>query len=177
MGNIFTSFYKKNKHYRILMLGLDSAGKTTILYKLNIGNIERNIPTIGFNVETVQYKNTKLTVWDIGGQDKIRPLWKHYFTGVNALIFVIDINDNERYNEVIHELSLLMDSRELRTIPVLIYANKCDLVNKINFSSLYENLIRIIPHKRFHIESSNALNGFGLYEGLDWLYKELNKKN
>ena len=62
---------------RILMVGLDAAGKTTILYKLKLGEVVTTIPTIGFNVETVEYKNISFTVWDVGGQDKIRTLWRH----------------------------------------------------------------------------------------------------
>ncbi|CAG2168382.1 unnamed protein product [Oppiella nova] len=82
MGNIFANLFKGlfgKKEMRILMVGLDAAGKTTILYKLKLGEIVTTIPTIGFNVETVEYKNISFTVWDVGGQDKIRPLWRHYF--------------------------------------------------------------------------------------------------
>uniref|UniRef100_A0A3P9MH61 ADP-ribosylation factor 1 n=1 Tax=Oryzias latipes TaxID=8090 RepID=A0A3P9MH61_ORYLA len=82
MGNVFASLFKGlfgKKEMRILMVGLDAAGKTTILYKLKLGEIVTTIPTIGFNVETVEYKNISFTVWDVGGQDKIRPLWRHYF--------------------------------------------------------------------------------------------------
>jgi hypothetical protein len=64
---------------QVVMLGLDAAGKTTILYKLHIGEILSTVPTIGFNVEKVQYKNVMFTVWDVGGQEKLRPLWRHYF--------------------------------------------------------------------------------------------------
>lgn len=67
------------------MLGLDAAGKTTILYKLKLGQDVTTIPTVGFNVETVTYKNVKFNVWDVGGQDKIRPLWRHYFSGTFCL--------------------------------------------------------------------------------------------
>jgi ADP-ribosylation factor protein 6 len=77
MGKIFGS-----KEMRLLMLGLDAAGKTTILYKLKLGQDVTTIPTVGFNVETVTYKNVKFNVWDVGGQDKIRPLWRHYFSGL-----------------------------------------------------------------------------------------------
>lgn len=77
MGRIFGS-----KEMRLLMLGLDAAGKTTILYKLKLGQDVTTIPTVGFNVETVTYKNVKFNVWDVGGQDKIRPLWRHYFSGM-----------------------------------------------------------------------------------------------
>lgn len=76
MAKIFGS-----KEMRLLMLGLDAAGKTTILYKLKLGQDVTTIPTVGFNVETVTYKNVKFNVWDVGGQDKIRPLWRHYFSG------------------------------------------------------------------------------------------------
>src|SRR5687768_10662382 len=76
MGKIFGS-----KEMRLLKLGLDAAGKTTILYKLKLGQDVTTIPTVGFNVETVTYKNVKFNVWDVGGQDKIRPLWRHYFSG------------------------------------------------------------------------------------------------
>uniref|UniRef100_A0A8D2D6X0 ADP-ribosylation factor 2 n=1 Tax=Sciurus vulgaris TaxID=55149 RepID=A0A8D2D6X0_SCIVU len=77
MGNVFEKLFKSlfgKKEMRILMVGLDAAGKTTILYKLKLGEIVTTIPTIGFNVETVEYKNISFTVWDVGGQDKIRPL-------------------------------------------------------------------------------------------------------
>ena len=76
--SLFQSLFGK-REMRILMVGLDAAGKTTILYKLKLGEIVTTIPTIGFNVETVEFKNISFTVWDVGGQDKIRPLWRHYF--------------------------------------------------------------------------------------------------
>ena len=86
---------------RILMLGLDAAGKTTILYKLKLNEAVSSIPTIGFNVETVSpVKNVSFTVWDVGGQDKIRPLWKHYFHNTEGLVYVVDSADRERFNEV-----------------------------------------------------------------------------
>lgn len=85
-------------------VGLDAAGKTTILYKLKLGEVVTTIPTIGFNVETVEYKNICFTVWDVGGQDKIRPLWRHYFQNTQGLIFVVDSNDRERIGEAEKEL-------------------------------------------------------------------------
>merc|ERR1739848_588727 len=101
--SIFRSLFGK-KEMRILMVGLDAAGKTTILYKLKLGEIVTTIPTIGFNVETVEYKNISFTVWDVGGQDKIRPLWRHYFQNTQGLIFVVDSNDRDRMGEARDEL-------------------------------------------------------------------------
>lgn len=89
MGNMFASLFSGlfgKKEMRILMVGLDAAGKTTILYKLKLGEIVTTIPTIGFNVETVEYKNISFTVWDVGGQDKIRPLWRHYFQNTQVCV-------------------------------------------------------------------------------------------
>ena len=82
------------------MLGYDGAGKTTILYKLKLGEAVSTVPTIGFNVDKVQYKNLEMTIWDIGGQEKLRNLWHHYFQNTNALIFVVDSCDSDRLEEV-----------------------------------------------------------------------------
>lgn len=91
MGNSIQSLLSRlfgKKEVRILMVGLDAAGKTTILYKLKLGEIVTTIPTIGFNVETVEYKGVGFTVWDVGGQDKIRPLWRHYFQNTQGFLFL-----------------------------------------------------------------------------------------
>ncbi|XP_070644202.1 ADP-ribosylation factor 5 isoform X1 [Bos indicus] len=107
---LFSRIFGK-KQMRILMVGLDAAGKTTILYKLKLGEIVTTIPTIGFNVETVEYKNICFTVWDVGGQDKIRPLWRHYFQNTQGLIFVVDSNDRERVQESADELQKMVSTQ------------------------------------------------------------------
>jgi len=107
MGNRFAKIWKNwigVKEMRLIMLGLDGAGKTTILYKIKIGEVVNTIPTIGFNVENVEYKNINLNVWDLGGQSKIRLLWRHYYTNVHAIIFVVDSTDKERIGENRDEL-------------------------------------------------------------------------
>lgn len=92
-------------------MGLDAAGKTTVLYKLKLGEIVTTIPTIGFNVETVEYKNISFTVWDVGGQTKIRRLWSHYFQNTQGLIYVVDSNDRERMGEAADELKNMASSQ------------------------------------------------------------------
>ena len=127
MGNLFANLFSGlfgKRDMRILMVGLDAAGKTTILYKLKLGEIVTTIPTIGFNVETVEYKNISFTVWDVGGQDKIRPLWRHYFQNTQGLIFVVDSNDRERVGEARDELHRMLQEDELRDAVLLIFANK-----------------------------------------------------
>lgn len=95
LTSLFSLLYG-NKEVRILILGLDGAGKTTILYRLQIGEVVTTIPTIGFNVETVSYKNIKFQVWDLGGQTSIRPYWRCYFANTDAIIYVVDSADHDR---------------------------------------------------------------------------------
>jgi len=81
----------------------------------------------GFNVETVEYKNIQFTVWDVGGQDKIRPLWRHYFQNTQGIIFVVDSNDRDRVVEAREELQRMLNEDELRDAMLLVFANKQDL--------------------------------------------------
>nr|XP_027205385.1 ADP-ribosylation factor 6-like [Dermatophagoides pteronyssinus] len=174
MSKIIDLFGKKE--CRILMVGLDAAGKTTILYKLKLGEIVTTIPTIGFNVETLEYKNITFTVWDIGGQYKIRALWKHYYTGTQALIYVIDCNDRDRIEDAKTELHRLLQDEELRDVCVLIYANKQDLDNAIRPNELAEILeLSKIKQKNWQVQSASARTGDGLVEGLEYIARVLQR--
>ena len=143
MGLTFSSIWNRftsKKDMRILMVGLDAAGKTTILYKLKLGEVVTTIPTIGFNVETVEYKNISFTVWDVGGQDKIRPLWRHYYQNTQGLIFVVDSNDRERVEAAKDELHRMLSEAELSDSVVLVFANKQDLPNAFSAAELTDRL-------------------------------------
>lgn len=158
------------------MVGLDAAGKTTILYKLKLGEIVTTIPTIGFNVETVEYKNISFTVWDVGGQDKIRPLWRHYFTNTQGLIFVVDSNDRERIAEANDELQKMLQEEELSDAILLVFANKQDLPNAYSISEITDKLgLHSVKSRKWYVQGTCATQGTGLYEGLDWLSNELTK--
>merc|ERR1719161_2994884 len=122
------------------MLGLDAAGKTTILYKLKLGEVVTTIPTIGFNVETVEYKNITFTVWDVGGQSKIRPLWRHYYQGTNGLIFVVDSSDRDRVEDAREELTNILSADEMRDAVLLVLANKQDLPRAMPAAEITEKL-------------------------------------
>ncbi|CAG9819439.1 unnamed protein product [Phaedon cochleariae] len=181
MGNMFANLFKGlfgKKEMRILMVGLDAAGKTTILYKLKLGEIVTTIPTIGFNVETVEYKNISFTVWDVGGQDKIRPLWRHYFQNTQGLIFVVDSNDRERITEAKDELMRMLAEDELRDAVLLIFANKQDLPNAMNAAEITDKLgLHSLRNRNWYIQATCATSGDGLYEGLDWLSNQLKNAN
>nr|CAB3222735.1 ADP-ribosylation factor 1 [Phallusia mammillata] len=172
-AKLFSSLFGK-KEMRILMVGLDAAGKTTILYKLKLGEIVTTIPTIGFNVETVEYKNISFTVWDVGGQDKIRPLWRHYFQNTQGIIFVVDSNDRERVCEAREELNRMLAEDELRDAILLVFANKQDLPNAMKAADISEKLgLTSMRAREWYIQSACATSGDGLYEGLDWLSNKL----
>ena len=165
------------KDMRILMVGLDAAGKTTILYKLKLGEIVTTIPTIGFNVETVEYKNISFTVWDVGGQDKIRPLWRHYFQNTQGIIFVVDSNDRERIGEARDELQRMLNEDELKDALLLVFANKQDLPNAMNATEITDKLgLQSLRQRLWYIQATCATSGDGLYEGLEWLSTNLKKK-
>jgi len=156
------------------MLGLDAAGKTTILYRLRLGEVVTTIPTIGFNVETVEYNNLNFTVWDIGGQDKIRPLWRHYYHGSNGLIYVVDSNDRDRVEDAREELLKILNEEEMRDAALLVFANKQDLPNSMTAAEVTEKLgLHTLRNRQWFIQSACATTGDGLYEGLDWLSRVL----
>lgn len=143
MGNFLANVLNKFQSttpVRLLMLGLDAAGKTTILYKMKINETVNTIPTIGFNVETLKYKNLEFNTWDIGGQFKLRNLWRHYYENTQGLIFVVDSNDGERMEECREALNDVLADEEMKGVPVLIYANKMDLPNSITVPELTERL-------------------------------------
>eukprot|EP00930_Biecheleria_cincta_P016595 TRINITY_DN1343_c0_g1_i10.p1 TRINITY_DN1343_c0_g1~~TRINITY_DN1343_c0_g1_i10.p1 ORF type:complete len:204 (+),score=47.78 TRINITY_DN1343_c0_g1_i10:69-614(+) len=180
MGLAFSKLFAKllgKQEMRILMVGLDAAGKTTILYKLKLGEVVTTIPTIGFNVETVEYKNISFTVWDVGGQDKIRPLWRHYYQGTQGLIFVVDSNDRDRIEDAREELNKMLNEDEMRDAVLLVFANKQDLPNAMPAAEVTEKLgLQTMRNRQWFIQSACATTGDGLYEGLDWLSRTLSSK-
>eukprot|EP00486_Rosalina_sp_Unknown_P005461 CAMPEP_0201565658 /NCGR_PEP_ID=MMETSP0190_2-20130828/4933_1 /ASSEMBLY_ACC=CAM_ASM_000263 /TAXON_ID=37353 /ORGANISM="Rosalina sp." /LENGTH=185 /DNA_ID=CAMNT_0047983407 /DNA_START=27 /DNA_END=584 /DNA_ORIENTATION=- len=176
MGVVFTQVIDAlfgKQEAGVLMIGLDAAGKTTILYKLKLGEIVTTIPTIGFNVETLEYKNLKFTVFDVGGQDKIRPLWRHYYENANAIIFVVDSADLERIDDgddcALKELQKVLEEPQLRDVPLLVLANKQDLKRAMSVSQLSQKLGLTRLKRQWKIQSTVATQAQGLYEGLDWL--------
>ncbi|XP_047309618.1 ADP-ribosylation factor D-like [Impatiens glandulifera] len=175
MGLTFTKLFAK-REMRILMIGLDAAGKTTILYKLKLGESITIIPTVGFNIETVEYKNISFTMWDLGGQVKI---WKHFIQNQNTqgLIFVVDSNDRERVVEARDELHRMLNEDELRDSALLVFANKQDLPNAMNAAEITDKLgLHSLRQRHWYIQSTCAISGEGLYEGLEWLSSNITSK-
>jgi ADP-ribosylation factor 6 len=138
-----------------------------ILYKLKLNQDVTTIPTVGFNVETVTYKNVKFNVWDVGGQDKIRPLWRHYFSGTQGLIFVIDSNDRARIDEARQELHRIILDREMKEALLLVFANKQDIPGAMTPTEVTEKLrLGQLKERMWYVVPSCATTGEGLFEGL-----------
>eukprot|EP00775_Hariotina_reticulata_P010329 gene10329-10486_t len=166
--------YFGEKEARILVLGLDNAGKTTILYRLQVGEVVSTIPTIGFNVETVSYKNIKFQVWDLGGQTSIRPYWRCYYPNTQAIIYVVDSSDVDRIGISKEEFHAIVEEEELKDALILVYANKQDLPGALSDAQVAEELgLADIRSRDWAIFKTSAIKGEGLFEGLDWLANTL----
>lgn len=157
---------------QMLLLGLDNAGKTQILYCMKLGEaISNTMPTMGFNIEQIQYKNLTFKAWDLGGQTKFRQMWHHYYEHTDAVIFVIDSNDRERFNESKQELHALLNTECLRNCPFLIFANKQDLPQAAEITELKKKfeLHRFDYRQNVHLVACEAINNTRITTGLDWL--------
>ncbi|CAJ1079910.1 ADP-ribosylation factor-like protein 6 [Xyrichtys novacula] len=181
----------KKKEVNVLCLGLDNSGKTTIINQLKPANKSNHlgplsaewkhvsqtpsqeiVPTIGFNIEKFKSSSLSFTVFDMSGQGRYRNLWEHYFKESHAIIFVIDSSDKLRMVVAKEELDNLLNHEDIccKRIPVLFFANKMDLKDAMSSVKVTQMLcLENIKDKPWHICPSNAINGEGLQEGLDWL--------
>ncbi|XP_016363135.1 ADP-ribosylation factor-like protein 3 isoform X1 [Sinocyclocheilus anshuiensis] len=148
---------------RIVLLGLDNAGKTTLLKCLASEDVNTITPTQGFNIKSVASHGMKLNVWDIGGQRKIRPFWKKYLENTDVLVYVIDSADKKRFEETGLELSELIDEENLAGVPILIFANKQDLCTASPASEIAEGLnLHTYRDRVWQIQACSAVTGEGV---------------
>ncbi|CAF0721583.1 unnamed protein product [Adineta steineri] len=179
MGSLLSVFSGLfgSKERRILILGLDGAGKTTILYRLQVSEVVTTIPTIGFNVETVQYKNLKFQVWDLGGQTSIRPYWRCYYSNTDAIIYVVDSMDRDRLSISKQELLSMLEEDELKNAVLCVFANKQDLDGCMSVSEVANALgLTSLKNRKYQIFKTSAIKGTGLNEAMDWLANSLQQK-
>ncbi|XP_026566539.1 ADP-ribosylation factor-like [Pseudonaja textilis] len=173
MGLLFSRIYDSvyGVEARILLLGLDAAGKTTLLYKLKSNEETSTIPTMGFNVETVQsFNEVTFTMWDIGGQEHIRALWKHYHTNTDGLIFLVDSMDYHRFEEARLELESLLEADDLRGVPLMLLANKQDLPEARPSMEVAERMgVDKITGRKWRIHGCSAVSGAGIPEAMEKL--------
>ena len=180
MGSQYLTIKDKligKKEFRIILLGVDDSGKTKIFSQLKNYKNPEAIPTIGFNIEIIYYKDIQLTIYDVGGQDKLRVLWKHHYKLSDGIIFVLDSTDNDNIEDAAVELKKMFIDEDLYECPILVMANKQDLsgafspaeiINKFGFGE--------IDRRKFHVIGTSVITGEGIEEGLDWIVDALIKK-
>jgi len=181
MGQTFSSLFGRlwntNKEHRILILGLDGAGKTTILYRLHLGEVISTVPTIGFNVETLKYRNLQFNVWDLGGQTTIRPYWRCYYDGTQAVVFVVDSTDKDRMEVCAAELKEMLSEDELSRSALLVFANKQDQPGALAVDEITSTLrLGDLKDRSWTIVPCSAIRGDGLEQGMDWLVEKISEE-
>ena len=176
MGSIvsaLSSMYS-SKAYKIILLGLNNAGKTSVLYSLQLGKLIKTQPTLGGNVEEIQYRNLTFLCWDLGGQAQLRSAWPLYYPGTNGVILVIDSTDRDKIAIIREELKCIVAHPDLQRAVLLILANKQDLSNAIPPENIVEELqlSHIIKHT-WRIQPCSAVTQDGITAGMNWLAQQL----
>jgi len=163
MGAFFSAmwgYWFPNREYKLVMVGLDNAGKTTSLYKLHLGEVIMSQPTVGSNVEQVTYKNLQFEIWDLGGQANLRPSWATYYRSTDAVILVVDSTDRARMGILKSELFTLLEHEDLSSACLLVFANKQDLKDAMTVAELTEALsLHSIKRQDWHIQACTAMTG------------------
>ncbi|XP_073539533.1 putative ADP-ribosylation factor-like protein 5C isoform X1 [Phyllobates terribilis] len=160
--------------HKVIIVGLDNAGKTTILYQFLMNEVVHTAPTIGSNVEEIVMRNTHFLMWDIGGQETLRATWNSYYSNTEFVILVIDSTDRERLPETRDELYKMLSHEDLQNAAVLIFANKQDVKDSMSASEISTMLaLSAIKDRAWHIQGCCALTGEGLPAGLDWLKSQV----
>lgn len=165
---------QKEKEVRVLMLGLDNAGKTTILKKFNGESVDTISPTLGFNIQTLEFKGFKLNIWDVGGQKTIRSYWRNYFEQTDGLVWVVDSADRRRLEDCRDELRQLLREERLAGATLMVFANKQDLAGALTANEIKDFLgLDEIVTRHWHILPCSAYTGEGLLEGMDWMTTDI----
>mmetsp|Transcript_29456 Transcript_29456/g.68284 ORF Transcript_29456/g.68284 Transcript_29456/m.68284 type:complete len:182 (-) Transcript_29456:194-739(-) len=157
---------------KIIVIGLDNSGKTTIINKLKPkkAQLEETAPTVGFQIESFSKSNISFTCVDMSGAGRYRSLWEHYYKDAQAIVFVIDCSDKLRMCVVKEELDRLLRHPDTGKRPTMFFANKMDISGHLQAVECVQILeLDKIKDRPWHITASNALTGEGLEEGVSWI--------
>ncbi|XP_017686872.1 PREDICTED: ADP-ribosylation factor-like protein 14 [Lepidothrix coronata] len=159
----------REKQANIVMLGLDSAGKSTLLYKLRYKDTFLTTPTIGFNVDMIETgRDFTLTFWDVGGQEKMRQVWSNFLEGTDGLLYVVDSSDKRRLEESRREFELILKNESIKNVPVVVLANKQDLPGALNAEEITRRfkMKKYCSDRTWYVQPCCAITGEGLEEAL-----------
>eukprot|EP00033_Pygsuia_biforma_P001896 GCRY01002117.1.p1 GENE.GCRY01002117.1~~GCRY01002117.1.p1 ORF type:complete len:185 (+),score=35.55 GCRY01002117.1:244-798(+) len=172
--SILKKVKQKEREIRLLMVGLDNAGKTTIVKKFNGEDTSSIEPTLGFNIKTLEFEGYKLNIWDVGGQKSIRSYWRNYFEQTDGIVWVIDSADKRRLEDCRKELESLLKEERLAGASLLLFANKRDLPGALAADDLIEVLsLGSLGKRHWHIENCSAMTGEGLAPGVQWVVADI----
>ncbi|GMH59052.1 hypothetical protein TrRE_jg261 [Triparma retinervis] len=174
--SIIRKVKSKERECRLLILGLDNAGKTTILKSFNGEDINSISPTLGFNIKTLEHRGYTLNCWDVGGQQTIRSYWRNYFEQTDGVIWVVDSADRVRMGDCKRELIDLMGQEKLAGASLMIFANKQDLRGAMSRDQIREVLGldgKEFENRHWGIFGCSAVTGEGLLEGMDWMTEDI----
>mmetsp|Transcript_5220 Transcript_5220/g.10580 ORF Transcript_5220/g.10580 Transcript_5220/m.10580 type:complete len:188 (+) Transcript_5220:103-666(+) len=170
----------KEREVRLLILGLDNAGKTTILKKINNEPTHEIEPTLGFNIKTLLHRGFTLNIWDIGGQQTIRSYWRNYFEKTDGIVFVIDASDRDRLMDCKMEMLKLLRAEKLAGASLIIFANKQDIPFALPSSKIAESLgLATDPAfktRHWAIFGCSTVTGEGLLEGITWIVDDISSR-
>ncbi|KAG9339464.1 hypothetical protein JZ751_023602 [Albula glossodonta] len=164
MGQILSRHNQKPP--QVVLMGLDGAGKSTLLSRLQWGEKMDTSPTVGFNVGTLELtKGIALTIWDVGGQNEMRPNWKYYLDDCKALVFVVDGRDRERIGEAQKALKKVLKEDSMKGVPLMVLVNKKDLPNSMTIREVSTQLDLLGNKERdWEIQACSAHTGLGLQQ-------------
>ena len=171
---LLKSYNKLKPESNILILGLDNAGKTTLLNYLTHEDNKNTKPTPGVNAKSIQYGEIKLNFYDLGGQKPNRDYWKFYYEKVEVLIYVVDVSDKERIGECNESFQILLKDEKLANVPILVFGNKGDLANCLGPEEIIEKLeMNDITGKDWSLYACSTLKGNGVKDGTKWILEKL----
>ncbi|KNH08748.1 Small GTPase superfamily ARF/SAR type [Perkinsela sp. CCAP 1560/4] len=176
----FLTLYRKRKkrerELRIIILGLDNAGKSSILKHILGEDPMWTDPTYGFSIRSKVYENHLINFWDIGGQRSLRPFWRNYFEKTDGIIWVVDGSDAGRFGEHVQELNNILRDARLLKCSVLLLVNKQDLYPDRELDVIQETLSSLEDRTRLRVLPCSAYTGKGINEGLSWLLLNIQQK-
>lgn len=177
LQKIIRKHKEKEKEMRVQILGLDNAGKTTVVKKFKDQDIHTISPTLGFNIDTQAFGDINLNFWDIGGQASLRSYWKNYYENTDGLIWVVDSCDKNRLNDCKAELRSMLKQEKLSGATLLIFCNKQDVEGALKEEEIRDfQELDLISTRHWGIIPCSAVTGFGLYDGIEWLVDDMSSR-